>query len=62
MLLAGHIQDCACGLRYMRSVVDLVNIEAGQALCPCARVLGEWNGKQRLVFEPEEWAEPETFH
>jgi hypothetical protein len=52
--LAGVVQDCACGLRYMRSALDLPAIESARAHCPCGRELGEWRGRHRPVFEAEE--------
>jgi hypothetical protein len=52
--LPGVVLDCACGLRYMRDVLELTAIESARAHCLCGRVLGEWQGLHRLVFEPEE--------
>lgn len=54
----GTIHDCACGLRYMRGVIELDTIEEARAHCACGAVLGEWNGAQRLVFDPEDAAWP----
>ena len=50
----GPIFDCVCGLRYMRSVIELVSPEHAQAHCTCGAMLGEWRGLQRLVFDAEE--------
>jgi hypothetical protein len=57
----GPIFECACGLRYMRGVIDLDVAETVRAFCPCLRLLGEWRGKQRLVFDPEDELQPPTF-
>ena len=50
----GPIHDCQCGLRYMRSVIDLETLEHASLHCPCNALLGEWNGMQRLVFDAED--------
>lgn len=54
MQLGAVIHDCTCGLRYMRSVVDLDGLEHAKVYCPCGALLGEWNGMQRIVFEAED--------
>jgi hypothetical protein len=45
----------------MRGVIDLDVAETARALCPCRRLLGEWQGMQRLVFDPEDELQPPTF-
>jgi hypothetical protein len=54
MPLEGPIFDCVCGLRYIRTVIALPAPEHAKAHCPCTALLGEWRGRQRLVFEAEE--------
>lgn len=56
----GAIFDCACGLRYMRSVIELDAIERASAYCPCRALVGEWNGPHRLVFDSEDPCLPTT--
>ncbi len=56
--LPSVVLDCACGLRYMRSVWELTSIERASAHCSRRRLLGDWQGRQRLVFEPEEPSSP----
>jgi len=51
---ADVVLDCACGLRYMRDACELSVIESARAHCPCGRMLGEWQGRHRLVFEAED--------
>lgn len=46
----------------MRSVIDLADIETGQVHCPCTRLLGEWHGTERLVFDPEDAAAGPVLH
>lgn len=49
-----EIHDCSCQLRYMRHVLHQPQMQAGRAMCPCGQMLGEWDGKFQLFFEPEE--------
>lgn len=44
---------CDCGRRYMRIAEPRNKVESGFALCRCERMLGEWSGPMRYVFEPE---------
>jgi hypothetical protein len=38
----------------MRNACELSVIESARAHCPCGRMLGEWLGRHRLVFEAED--------
>ena len=48
------VVDCECGLRYMRTAVRSLHSEIGHYRCTCGDLIGAWNGKYRLQFEPEE--------
>ena len=44
----------------MRFVLELSAIERGRAYCICRKLLGEWGGPLRIVFDPEDPLTPPT--
>lgn len=55
------IIDCECGLRYMRTASRTPSMEIGHACCACGNVIGAWNGRYKLYFEPEDGPIPRSF-
>jgi hypothetical protein len=44
---------CQCDRRYAQTTTPRIEFEQGVEMCLCGRMLGAWDGRYRLHFEPE---------